>query len=447
MLLITLALVLIQFLIAVVAPKRFIYFALWWQTIPYTWNWDSQLVYETPIGPLNVVAMQMFGFCMACLLVLVFHSQATGPQFRRVRWHAAFIGFCVLSVIYAPSVAYGLRMIAKLLGPLLFLVTILVVVKSAEELRKMRIAILGSGMILLALALIARASGINSDPNSVQTGMSGLGPPGMGPPVFSAHMLPVAMLALAIFISEKRMLILAIAIASALAILGALQRTSAGALYLGFSLILFAGTRGFWRLLLPVTGLLGLPALMIFSESFRRRMFYGDASSQQLLADPEKAANSINSSGRFDMWDSMLRRFFEPHPILGSGIGSTQEFFYTRSGSGVVHSEYVRLLCEVGLVGVGLFLIALLSHLARMYRYCRRGTSTESRALGLAAMGAVICYAVYCATDNAFDYVTQFGIYVFGLVAMAITASKLPDTVAQMPRTSVAAELFPNLIR
>jgi O-antigen ligase len=447
MLLVTLVLVLLQFLLAMLAPVRFIYLSLWVQTIPYTWNWDTQLVYDTPIGPLNVVAMQMFGFTLACLLALLFHAKGAAEQFKYVRWHAAFIAFCVLSIVYAPSVAYALRMIAKLLGPFLFMILVLVVVRSEDEVRKMRTAILGSGMVLVALALLARAAGINSDPNAIQTGMSGLGPPSMGPPVFSAHMLPVAMLALATFLVERRALMLVIAVTSALAVLGALQRTSAGALYLGFSVIMFAGTRGVWRLLLPVTGLLGLPALMVFSDAFRRRMFFGDATSEQLLVDPQKAANSINGSGRFDLWDAVLRRFFDPNPLLGSGIGSTQEFFYTRFGAGVVHSEYVRLLCEVGLLGLTLFLLALASYLWRMRGNWRRAASPGSRLSGLAAMGGIICYAVYCATDNSFDYVTQFGIYVFGMVAIAIKSSELPSTARQTAESAMPAVPFPNLLR
>jgi hypothetical protein len=449
MILVAAILVMIQLLIAVTAPVSFIYFALWMQTMPYTWNWDTQLVYSTPVGQLNVVAMQLFGFCIACLLVIVLNINSALLRLRYAKWHAIFIAICILSMLYAASSVYALRMIAKLLGPFLFLIAVLAVIKSEDELRRMRTAILGGGMVLVALALVARASGINSDPNAVQTGISGLGPPGMGPPVFSAHMLAVAMLAMGTYLAERRVIHLLMAVGSALAVFAALQRTSAGAVYLGFSLILFAGTRGLWRLLLPALGLLGLPALILFSDVFRRRMFFGDASSEQLLADPQKAAISINSSGRFDQWGSALRRFFEPHPLLGSGIGSTQEYFYTYAGGGVMHSEYVRLACEVGLIGLSLFVAALLSYLWRMQSCCRRAMPPAVRGAGFAAVGSIVSYAVYCATDNALDYVTQFGIYVFGLIAIAIKASEL---TAQAPiarnaaESAISAPLFPNLI-
>src|ERR1700733_1239807 len=101
MLFITLIFVVVQCVLAVISPNRFIVFSLWTQTIPYTWNWDTQLVYETPIGPLNVTTMQLFGFCLACLLALLTRLPLAAEQLRFSRWHAIFIGFCLLSLIWA----------------------------------------------------------------------------------------------------------------------------------------------------------------------------------------------------------------------------------------------------------------------------------------------------------------------------------------------------------
>jgi O-antigen ligase len=450
MLLATVIFILIQCVIAVISPTRFIYFSLWIQTMPYTWNWDTQVIYDTPIGRLAVVAIQLFGFCLACFIVVASNWTQAARHLRYSRWHAVFIGFCMFSLVYASSTAYGLRMIAKLLGPFLFMIATLATIRTEGEIQTMRKAILGSGVVIVALALIARAMGINSDPNVTETGLSGLGPPGMGPPVFSAHMLPVAMLALATFLIRPRITGVALVIMSALAIIAALQRTSAGALYLGFSVIFLFGTRGLWRVLLPVMGFAGLPALMIFSPTFRRRMFFGDADSDKLLADPTKAAASVNGSGRFDLWDNMLGRFFSPHPITGSGIGSTQEYFYSHGGGGVVHSEYVRLLCEVGIVGLLLFVLALISYFWRLRTYASKFSRDSQRIPALAAIGSLVTYAIYCSTDNAFDYVSQFGIYVFGLVAIAVKAGELASPAVQgevAEALTSPTPLFPNLMR
>lgn len=451
MLIATMCLIMIELAVAVIAPNSFIYFSLWIQTIPYTWNWDTQLIFDTPVGPLNVVAMQLFGLCIACLLVIVSHFGSAASQAKNYKWHLAFIGFCILSLSYAPSAAYGLRMIAKLLGPFLFMIALLSCIKTPAELQKALNAIIGSGVILVILALFARAAGIDSDPNAAQTGVAGLGPPGMGPPVFAAHMLPVAMLALASYLCKPRFTSLLFTIVSAAAVLGALQRTSAAALYLGFSIILFFGTRGIWRLLLPTCGLVGLPALMIFSETFRRRMFFGTNASQDLLNDPLSALSKVNSSGRSGLWDKMLGRFFAPHPVLGSGIGSTQDYLYSRAGAGagVVHSEYIRLLCEVGGIGLVLFAFAAISYFWGLRNYSASSITALQKTSALAAVGGLVAYLVYCSTDNAFDYVSQFGIYVFGLVAVAARARQCvlisDPAVACVQQTRLPS--YPNLMR
>jgi len=451
MLFVTLTFILIQLALAVTAPLRFVYLSLWLQTMPYTWNWDVQRAIDTPLGELNIVAIQVFGICLCCLLAVITELNRAAAEFKSYRWHAVFLLFCILSLTYAPSAAFGLRMIAKLSGPLLFLIVILAVVKTQDEVRKIQQAIIGSGVVLIGLAVVAEAAGISSDPNFVNTGVSGLGPPGMGPPVFSAHMLPVAMLALATYLTAPKLVNLVLVLATAASLVGALERTSAAALYVGFSVILFFGTRGVWRLLLPAAGLLGLPALLIFSETFRNRTFYDISSSAELLAEPTKALSQLNSSGRFDLWDSVLTRFFKPHPILGSGIGSTQDYLYGISylGRGAAHSEYVRLLCEGGIVGICLFAAAMLAYLVRLLGYTAKANDASLRMAALAAIGGLVAYLMYCSTDNALDYVSQLGIYVFALIATAIKSRELSAVAREDTKAApIPSEaLFPNLLR
>jgi hypothetical protein len=445
MLVITLLIILIQLGLAVVSPGRFVFFCLWFQAIPYFWTWNTQMVFDTPIGPVNVIAMQVFGMCLACLLVILGNLDIAMPQLKPYKWHLAFLGFCMLSLSYAPSAAYGFRMIAKLLGPPLFMIALQSCMKTPEELQKASNAIIGSGVILIAMALLARAMGIDSDPN----GSGGLGPPGMGPPVFAAHMLPVSMLALAYCVCRPRLATVAFTLLCAAAVVGAVQRTSAAALYAGFSAILLLGTRGIWRVLLPASALVALPALVVFSDTFRRRMFFGNLESQDLFDDPTGALSKINSSGRSGLWDSTLQRFFSPHPIAGSGVGSTQDYFYSRAGSGVVHSEYVRLLCEVGVIGLVLFALAALAYIWMLRRYVVRAESSQQRVFALAGIGSIVAYLIYCSTDNAFDYVNQFGIFVFGLVGMA-AKSRTWSSASDQERTQIPAAStppFPNLLR
>jgi O-antigen ligase len=436
----------VQLLLALAAPKRFLSFTLLFQAVPFTWTLagpDSFIA--TPIGSLNIVALQTFFLCLASFIVLIANAEQTASYLLKYRLHVLFLFFCLISILYAPSISYALRMVAKLAGPLLFLLAILVVVDDPGTISNLRRAVLYGGLILVALALLARTLGIVSDPNAINTGIAGLGPPGMGAAVFAAHMLPVTMLALAIYITERRFIHLLIAVIAAASVLGALQRTCAAALFAGASLILYLGTRGFTRVLLPAFCLLSFPPLLIFSDTFRRRMFFDRTDAHQLLQAPMSAFSSVNGSGRFDLWSSLLDKFFVGHQVLGSGMGATQEYLYTQSqaGAGVVHSEYVRLLCEVGVTGLLLFASAMVAYLLSITNSYK---AARSSAYPIAAVASLLCYLIYMMTDNAFDYVNQFGCYVFALIALA---AKIPELEASTDRRPLEqpSMILANLMR
>jgi hypothetical protein len=437
---------LLQLLLALAAPTRFLSVSLLLQAVPFSWTVTGLDGFvSTPVGNLNVIAIQTFFLCLASITVLITKLDRTVVYLTRYKLHVVFLLFCAASILYAPSGTYALRMVAKLAGPLLFMLAMLVATEDQSDILRLRRAILYSGLLLVALALIARALGINSDPNSVITGLSGLGPPGMGSAVFAAHMLPVTMLALAIYVAERRFIYLVMAAIFAASVLGALQRTCAGALFVGTSLILLLGTKGIARIFLPAACLLSFPPLLLFSDAFRRRMFFDVTDPQELLRDPMYAFSSVNGSGRFDLWSGMLDKFFVGHRVFGSGIGATQDFLYTQSqaGMGVVHSEYVRLLCEVGIVGLVFFALAMIAYMlsiAHVYK------ATRSSPYPLAALAALLCYLIYMTTDNAFDYVIQFGSYVFAIVALAIKAQEL--SVPADSRTIQRLSMVPiNLMR
>lgn len=445
---ITVVLMLALVISAATTPRWFVLLALWTLSVPYGWNFDLQASFNTPIGQLNILSISVFGLCLACGIALISAGGLARALEGRYAAHLAFLAFCTASLAYAPSIPFGLRMLAKLVAPFLFLLVVLATVNDDQGIDAIRKAIVGNGLLILALALLARVLGLADDPNAVLTGEVGLGPPGMGPPVFSAHMLPVAMIALAQYLTTRRIAYLLLLAACAAGILAAHQRTSAAALYLGCSLILGLGARGIWRMVMPAAGVVGIPALFIFNASFRRRMFFGNLDSTQLIADPTMALSRINGSGRFGLWDEVLNRFYAPHPFQGSGLGATQQFLYSSQNNvGVVHSEYVRLLCELGIAGLVLFALAAIVYVGWLARRVRQSRGSVSRSAALAAIGSLIAYLVFMTTDNGFDYVGQLGIYVFALVAVAARAQSVsqPEGLPKLERAS-AIGMLPNLM-
>jgi O-antigen ligase len=127
----------------------------------------------------------------------------------------------------------------------------------------------------------------------------------------------------------------------------------------------------------------------------------------------------LAGSGRFGAWEQVLDKFFYPNMLTGSGIGTTQNHFYSSHLKvGAIHSEYVRLLAETGLIGLFLFLLSMFIYFIIIRRNMKNAAHDKSTYL----MGvcALFAYMTFMATDNAFDYVSQFGFYIFGLIGVAI---------------------------
>jgi O-antigen ligase len=329
-------------------------------------------------------------------------------------------------------------MFAKLSAPFLFLLLVVLMVSTRAQLKTMARLILGVGTALVASAFGIKLAGIS-------VSKVGLTLPGVGPALFSAFLVVVAGLALASSkYSYRGRYLLLVAIMCA-AILAAFTRITIAAMFVGCAVILFMGFRGLPRIVLPVTGLVGLPALFLFSETFKQRMFYGadQITLASVLNDPSVVMEHLHTSGRSKAWGTVLRQFFEPSPFVGSGLGATQNYYYSQVGGGigVIHSEYVRLVSEVGLIGLVLFALAALAYLWRLARIYRRARAPETATYALAAVGALMAYLIFIATDNGFDYVTGFGIYVFGLIGMAEKASELDyvEPIESRPRVRADA--------
>jgi O-antigen ligase len=154
-----------------------------------------------------------------------------------------------------------------------------------------------------------------------------------------------------------------------------------------------------------------------------------------LTRDPSAALDQIHGSGRFDHWAYVMKTFFDPHPLFGSGAGTTQHYFYTHQlGLSVIHSEYVRLLAEMGIVGTALLFIAVVAYMLRLRRTYRLAQHDQTKTYALAGVGAFVVYLIFMATDNAIDYVTSSGIYVFCLIAMSEKARELEALEVSAPR-------------
>lgn len=118
-----------------------------------------------------------------------------------------------------------------------------------------------------------------------------------------------------------------------------------------------------------------------------------------------------SGGGRMNLW-KMGFDLFEKHPVFGSGYGSYGLEYGGRTmadGESLlagqdVHSLYVKVLCDEGVVGFGLLLLILLKSFASGWSLFRHGSTEFQRGMGLGLATMVLAVVVTNAFGNRWSY-------------------------------------------
>jgi hypothetical protein len=164
--------------------------------------------------------------------------------------------------------------------------------------------------------------------------------------------------------------------------------------------------------------------IVVYMPSFRESTFR-DSRGVTIESVREVTSGDIDDSGRFAMWRHLMKRFYHPNQLVGAGIGTVQHYMYTMAETPygpfgklkVAHSEYVNLLCDVGLIGLSLYVLTGLSALFLGLKAVFRKEKTE-RMLGLVVASSFV--ALFCAMgfDNPHLYALGVHQYPFAFLGM-----------------------------
>jgi hypothetical protein len=148
-----------------------------------------------------------------------------------------------------------------------------------------------------------------------------------------------------------------------------------------------------------------------------------DVDFYKVAAEPSTIdVDSIDSSGRFAMWKTVMDKFFWPSPLTGSGLGATQTWFYHGNYFGLMveHSEYVRLLADTGIVGLGLYLLTVFISMKTLWGIYHSASHPVARYLSLLGLSIFPAYLVCMGFDNVLNYVLPAEQFPFAFTGAAI---------------------------
>lgn len=129
----------------------------------------------------------------------------------------------------------------------------------------------------------------------------------------------------------------------------------------GIAIMAFALIK--WRVKsLPVIiGVLiaGLLAVF-FIPSLKQKMFFEDSQNVTIeqFQEGQISRKNIRTNARDVMWEDLENKFYKPHPLIGSGTGTIQNYMYNHyvfGGLRVPHSDFIQMKCDNGLIGLILY--------------------------------------------------------------------------------------------
>jgi O-antigen ligase len=156
--------------------------------------------------------------------------------------------------------------------------------------------------------------------------------------------------------------------------------------------------------------------------------------------DPRARLTQISDSGRIDHWAVAIDDFHE-HKLHGAGAGTFETAWDARRPSGTevvdAHSLYVEVLGELGIIGLALLLMAIVTIMAGVARRARG----PDRALFATLVAALVAWAVAAGFDWHWE-MPVVSLWVFAVGGAAIAAKRRGRPPARVlgtvPRVAIA---------
>ncbi len=166
--------------------------------------------------------------------------------------------------------------------------------------------------------------------------------------------------------------------------------------------------------------------VLLYVPEFREKMFFEKGMTTEEILENRDALTSedIDSSGRFSMWEWSLDNFYKGKELMGSGLGNLQAVFYSHQHPfgklEVVHNDYVQILCDTGLIGLGLYASIVISLALHAILIFYKENDLMIKFCAIVAASSMTGLAVAMYTDNVVNYSLMTLSYPYAIYGMLI---------------------------
>jgi len=404
------------FVIAAVSPRMLAYTIAGCAGIPVTLFISGFSGTEAALGGLGAQAVYLLIIFSAMLLGVVTTHRRSLKVAIKFPLFIAFIIFCSASIAWSENIAHGMRFLIKLVSPLLMMMLCYATATRTEFAERLERSVLICCGAVMALSFLNYAAG-GIDVASARVDWSSrsiLTAPYMSPANYSFLMASGAILSLNKFMSFRRAIHLALCLVFSACVFLAFTRISIGGLSIALTCSLFLLSKSnLTRILLPLALIIGLVSSFALYEPLRQRMFFSGSSVDISTSNVQKLSESIDTSGRTLLWERAFKKFDDNNILIGAGLGSVDGWLADKLGGTRLHSEYLRLYFDVGLIGLSLYVLFLIFCLIKSISLLGKARTKQTKYYASLSISMLIFFSITLFTDNSLNYVTELGFYVF----------------------------------
>lgn len=149
-------------------------------------------------------------------------------------------------------------------------------------------------------------------------------------------------------------------------------------------------------------------SVILFVPSVNEKFFgskAGTVSANDIVQGGALSLDNIEMSGRERMWEKAKEECYEGHELKGKGLGEAEYYckyiYFRGEESAKMHNDYIVLLCDTGIVGVGILVVFYISIILKvMAHVVLRRSSVLVRLTGIMALSSMAGIAFCMYFDN-----------------------------------------------
>jgi len=371
------------------------------------------LVANRRIGPLNVAAALGLLVIAAAALYLWGNRTFPGPQ-SPIFPYLLFLVIATLSLVASPDRMGGVRDLFRFISLPAVYVLVEVIGRSEKGMRRVvaAIALSGVGPVLFAFLQYTTGVGMHIKQGEFVRVIGTF----LHPNPFALYLALVIPVLVAAWLTVREWRVwLGIIIVGLVAAL-VLTFTRTGWIGLAAAVLVMAFLR--YRKILFVLPII-LAAVLFLIPSIGAR--FADLGS----SDSPSGTTTNSLDWRYQYWQEALHVVTES-PVWGKGISYIKE---TTEEGKEAHNDFVRVVVETGLLGLALFVWAIVRVTRSAFVAVRERGSPLRQAVRVAFAGTMVAYVLMSLTSNLISQpAVQW--YFWSIMALAIGTSDLPPAAA-----------------